>query len=365
MGPGIKKICLLLKQLSGPSLGDQLIAKARRLQRTASSPKAHEANSNPAATQQVTLPSCQGSDSQVSMESKPSSTPATKPTWKELWGDDEEFCYDISSDASNASDESEQHVVSKTPSQAESGRPAASAVPPSASSRCTVAEPFFDAVAKVCKRIWSDGRVQTAKMNAGATGFAIADFDGAEVQTEIPNLLLAPVPAAFKRPAALKAPKNDSKKKRKIATDSEELQEPTGHCAEEDDEQEDQSDGESELVQTPAVQTSSPKAKAVSATAVQTPSATAKAVSAKAKPMKGTPKTDSSASDSRMQYSMMRYPTGAYAFRQKLPPKKQIFQVLPKTMSADAFPEFAKQILERLNGGHEPESVKLWARGQA
>jgi hypothetical protein len=202
-------------------------------------------------------------------------------------------------------------------------------------------------------------------MNAGATGFAIADFDGAEVQTEIPNLLLAPVPAAFKRPAALKAPKNDSKKKRKIATDSEELQEPTGHCAEEDDEQEDQSDGESELVQTPAVQTSSPKAKAVSAKAVQTPSATAKAVSAKAKPMKGTPKTDSSASDSRMQYSMMRYPTGAYAFRQKLPPKKQIFQVLPKTMSADAFPEFAKQILERLNGGHEPESVKLWARGQA
>ena len=81
--------------------------------------------------------------------------------------------------------------------------------------------------------------------------------------------------------------------------------------------------------------------------------------------MQETPKTGSSASHSRMQYNMMRHPTGAYAFRQKLPPKKQISQVLPENMSADVFPEFAKQILDRLNGGHEPESVKLWARGQA
>lgn len=61
---------------------------------------------------------------------------------------------------------------------------------------------------------------------------------------------------------------------------------------------------------------------------------------------------------------MMRYPTGAFGFRQKFGSKKQIFQVLAKRASPEDFKQLAERILAKLNAGEDVDEVKAWSKAQ-
>ena len=62
---------------------------------------------------------------------------------------------------------------------------------------------------------------------------------------------------------------------------------------------------------------------------------------------------------------MMRYPTGAYAFRQKFGGKKQIFQIMSRSAKPEDFKNLAERTLAKLNADEDADSVKAWAKGQA
>ena len=69
----------------------------------------------------------------------------------------------------------------------------------------------------------------------------------------------------------------------------------------------------------------------------------------------------------QQSYIKMWYkePRSAWAFRQKLPPKKQLFQLVTKKLNKKAFDKLADTVLKKLNDGLEdPADVKQWAKEQ-
>ena len=69
----------------------------------------------------------------------------------------------------------------------------------------------------------------------------------------------------------------------------------------------------------------------------------------------------------QQSYTKMWYkePRSAWGFRQKLPPKKQLFQLTTKKLNQKAFDKLADTVLKKLNDGLEdPDDIKQWAKKQ-
>ena len=61
---------------------------------------------------------------------------------------------------------------------------------------------------------------------------------------------------------------------------------------------------------------------------------------------------------------MMRYPTGAYAFRQRFGEKRQVFQINSKAATEDALKALSLLTLQKLNANENVDDVKHWAKAQ-
>ena len=60
----------------------------------------------------------------------------------------------------------------------------------------------------------------------------------------------------------------------------------------------------------------------------------------------------------------MRYPTGAYAFRQRFGEKRQVFQINSKAVTEDALKALSLLTLQKLNANENVDEVKHWAKAQ-
>jgi hypothetical protein len=193
--------------------------------------------------------------------------------------------------------------------------------------------------ARACRvRLWQNGRKEFAIMTPGPAGFARSAFDSElPCETEIPNLMLHPLPHVMKKPAAARGRKRDQ-----VEVEEEADAEDAG-AAEEDLEAEDAEQDEEDDTAPPAQLAPAELAPAKRQAARNR--ATAPAV--------GQPKT----------YLKMFYKnTGAFGFRER--GGGQVFQLVCKKMPKAQLEKLADQVLDRLNAGQNVLAVRDWAKEQ-
>ena len=190
MGPGMQSVCRQLKALQAPAtLGASLLTRARHLQGVTSSPK-EKYHKKPSLPLEQTPSSVVYGGAVITPRQSPST--GGKSSISNMWG------VTLPKQV-GAADKTPEPALLISDSEEE-------AVPEGGASASTVraSSRFFDPVAKPCKRIWDDGRVEpAASMIAGDNGFAIAQFGDAEFETEVPNLLL--MPTVLRKPARAEA----------------------------------------------------------------------------------------------------------------------------------------------------------------
>ena len=330
LAPAVRELVQVLKSLQTPGLGAQLIERARKLQeasprkgpglKTAGLPLV-EVKESPTASSTVPSPKDTASKKQLLSRAElwaklglgpaPASPPPKLP--------DEESIQDISSSQGSA----------------QSPPPAAS----SSSSKPKPGLPYVDSARRCVVRRTTTGQVDMAVMRPGEGQFAMAAFEGeVEFESELPNLLLeAQAQAALKRPAARTKSTAKGSKKRKRASQAAQ----TGPSLEEDEEEEEEEIQELDCTWPKEVE--------------EEPAEASPAVEVEEVEFEPSGRT----------YSKMRYPTGAFAIRQKQPPKSQLFQFKKKGAEEAALSSLADQVISKLEAGELSESMaKLWVAEQ-
>ena len=213
---------------------------------------------------------------------------------------------------------------------------------------------FFDSAALKLVRIYKEGGRIEATMGQGSSGFLLASFAGERpITTQVPNVMLMPVPEVMKKPAKAKpkaTPKaKGSKRKRepsKNADDEAEAWSKNGDHEDEDPEAESDADpDEPEAPEDDDLEAEGKDAEKHDGKAVE-------------------PEDDEDdAPKAAGEYTTMYYkaPRSSYAIRQKFGDKKQIFQLKHGKMSQAACLKIAVNAVAKLHKGEPEEQVKVWA----
>jgi hypothetical protein len=358
LSPAVYKIGRLLSEIAqqDATMGQKLMAKARKLQREHSSPKLPVKSPSSSSSLQTGKAVVQEPPSKADKVKAAQCAIAKQPEAQQLVvAKPVPKDYKDTPMASSASSVcslfgfSEKYVASAgvtdvddgdiiISSQNSSSSSSSNSEEPAATSSIVPFKQYMDSAMKTLVRVFADGSKVAATTRAGPAGFLLARFsEEAEIVTEIPNIIA--VMPVMKKPAA----SNRASKKR--AREESEIE------AEASDAQADEAEGE------PAEDHGD-----ASAQEKEDPSSSSSEEEQEQQELvqpvaKGPPKD---------LYGMMYYqqPRSAYAVRQKFGSKKQVFQLRHKIMKKEDCLRITIESIAKLNAGMSEEAVKQWATQQ-